>query len=228
MQNIWAHHAFLNAGFWKEVILVPANIDFTFVPSSLVNNEIRAVDYLKLNCDFNLEESIVKQFKLNNLQVTCCFTLSKSLMEWMTSYYPTITTKIIHNNCCFLWGLLKSKLLASSQSTLFVNTEEDLVTIAALNGQKLNFINTYQFQNEDDFVYYIMLVLEELKIPVNESQVKIWGDLDEESECLPKLESYVDKLELGRRPLGLKFNYHFDELPEHYNFDILSAFDMKI
>ncbi|WP_020526283.1 DUF3822 family protein [Flexithrix dorotheae] len=226
LQNVWSNHNFLNAGFWKEVVVIPSDLKFAFVPSELLSTEIKAVDYLRLNAPVNLANTLVKQADSPDYKTTCCFSIGKSLYEWVNSYYPTISTKVIHNNTCFLWGLYK--LNQGKQKKLFVNVEGDIVTIVSIDGKNLKYINSFEFHSESDFVYYIMLVVQELNIPAKEVELKIWGSFDEESDYIPELKKYIKHVQLGKRPTGLKFNYQFDEISEFHNFDVLSAYDINI
>ncbi|MBX2840243.1 MAG: DUF3822 family protein [Flammeovirgaceae bacterium] len=226
LQNVWSNHNFLNAGFWKEVIIIPSDLKFTFVPTELLSTELKAVDYLRLNAPVNLANSLVKQVNSSDYKTTCCFSVGKSLQEWVNSYYPTINTKIIHNNTCFLWGLFK--LNQGKKKRLFLNVEGDIVTVVSLDGKNLRYINSFEFHSESDFVYYIMLVIQELDIPAKEVDVKVWGSLDEEANYIPELKKYIKQVQMGVRPSGLKFNYQFDEIPEFHNFDLLGAYNLSV
>lgn len=221
LQNIWNNHEYLIASFWKEVVLIPVNKQFTIVPSKLFSEE-QSSDYLKLNTRVSQSKEQVFSQELPSIESTAIFTIGSELYDWFKEIYPQAEIKCAHLASSFLMGISSS--IPSSSNTIYVNTSGKLMSVAVVQDGKLKFVNNFEYhRSPEDFNYFVLLVISELQLAQETVEVKVWGDISETTPQMDVLKSYVKSLSFGDRPEEFTFTVPFNEIPNHFNLDIYSA-----
>ncbi|MCH8316885.1 MAG: DUF3822 family protein [Bacteroidetes bacterium] len=219
LHHIFNNHNLLEVGFWKSVKLAVKNQKFTLIPNSLFKKE-NLQEYLSLNCDINQYENVFyyKHIQSNAVNI---FAAENKIINWFISAYPSKTIEVIHQTCPLIEGFIHIGENTSIKN-MFIKVDNSYVTIIITKNKKLEFCNTYLFTNPEDFIYYIMLVIEELKINPEKDPVMVWGEIYSDSELFDNLHKYIRNVSIGRKPSSLSFSYNFDEVPDHKYFDLYS------
>ena len=97
----------------------------------------------------------------------------------------------------------------------------EFMSIIVREGSHLKFCNKFFFKTDEDFLYYIFLVMDELGLGQT-TTIKIYGELNAHSPKFAGLKKYFPNVFFGQRPSNIQFGYVFDELPEHNYFDLFS------
>ncbi|MEN7548148.1 DUF3822 family protein [Rapidithrix thailandica] len=221
LHNIWNRHEYLNAAFWNKISLLIVNDHFTLVPAQLA--QLAPEAYLKLNTPVNLSEQSVFQKEIDTLQLQCDFVVEKELVTWFEERYPNKTLEITHVNAAFLQGLVEISQEAAAEE-IFILLNKELVSIANFKEGKLHYFNSFRHQMEDDIIYYLSLVADELQLSTQSAKIVLWGDVEENEETFSLLQRFFKNVGFGGRPTSLKFGYIFDEVPDHFEYDIFSVF----
>jgi len=217
LHHIFNNHHLLEVGFWKSVKVAVKNQKFTLVPNSLfINENLKA--YLSLHCNVNQLENIFyyKQIQIDAVNI---FAAENKIINWFISAYPSKTIEVIHQTSPLIEGFMRFKADASTRN-MFIKVDNSYVTIIVIKNKKLEFCNTYLFTNPEDFIYYVMLVIEELKIDPEKALVMVWGEIYSDSELFDNLHKYIRNVSIGRKPASLSFSYNFDEVPDHKYFGV--------
>jgi len=69
-----------------------------------------------------------------------------------------------------------------------------------------------------------MLVFKEFGLSQRNQKVILWGNINQQSPHFELLNKYIGNLSFGSKPSYLKFNYVFDDIPDHQQFDLFSIF----
>ncbi|MGB0523881.1 MAG: DUF3822 family protein [Flammeovirgaceae bacterium] len=218
LKGIWENNNLLTAGHWHKVICINVNRDFVFIPYEHYNEEA-AINYLMLNCQFDKETHTLHHIKHYELDAVCYFPVNHVLEEWVNDQYKNIAVQHAHFNSCFLHGLL-----ANDQETLAISIHPELLSIVLLENKKIKFINSFPYNTANDILYFILFVLDELKLSAEDAKLMLWSQEDDIEEIVSLLQKYVRNVELGGRPSNLSFPEDFDLLPEHHAFDLFSAY----
>jgi len=219
LQNIWDSHPFLNAGYWKKVVLLFSNLKFAYVPIPLKEAEISPETFTHFNFRLAPQEQLYS-YRLNTLEADCYFGVNQEVINWFGELYPSMVTKVCHTTCAFLKGLQQEETKANQ---LYLYVAEDIITIANLKEGRLNYLNSFPQQSEDDVLYACTLVVDELNLNKKEVQLNYWGDNEESALILEKLKTYYPAVKVGERPKLLKYGFEFDEIEESHHFDLFHA-----
>src|SRR5690606_3625800 len=87
---------------------------------------------------------------------------------------------------------------------------------------KLVYYNQFAIKQFSEYIKYIMLVMNSLKMDQHTSQVVLWGYLGKNSPHYYEFYKYISNVTFGVRPPGLQFGYMFDEAQDHHFFDLYS------
>ena len=222
LESLFRDHHLLMAGFWKGVKLCIKNQKFCHVPASLFDKD-RLDVYLKLNCRIDESSDRLLYYRHIKTNAVTVFAANARLTDWLNNRYPNLGLQILHHTNAFTEGLLQYKDLSSRQD-VFLLLESNMLTVVVTNNRNLEYCNLFDCKNEQDFLRYVMLIFQQLKLDRDDTKTLLWGDVDSKSEWFKILYPYIRNLSFGSRPGFIKFGYVFDEIPEHRFFDLYSTY----
>lgn len=109
-----------------------------------------------------------------------------------------------------------------AERVTFVNIHQNQIHILAFQQTQLLFYNTFDFQNSEDLVYYVLLVYEQLGLHNEKVPLYISGKIQEESKIYDRLHQYIRHLHFVKRTKFFRFDKSFKSLPSHFFFDLHS------
>lgn len=111
----------------------------------------------------------------------------------------------------------KQKEDKKESATAYVNVNQNTFEVVIFQKEELILYNTFQFQAAEDFIYYILFVLEQLQLDPNNIFVTLLGDIEKESELYKITYTYIRNIVFGalENPTYLD---GFDDISKHSNF----------
>lgn len=79
----------------------------------------------------------------------------------------------------------------SVAKTMFVNVSEFCIDIVVLGGQKLLFYNSFSYETKEDFLYYILFCIEQLRLNAETLKFLFLGEISSNSELYKIVFKYV-------------------------------------
>ncbi|MEM7297944.1 MAG: DUF3822 family protein [Bacteroidota bacterium] len=222
IKSILDDHEFLTAGFWKDVKLSIKTHKFTLVPSNLFVQE-NAADYLALNSEIKTAFEEVSYYKQISVDTVNVFAAESKLSKWIESIYKKKKVHVIHQGSALIEGILKNADHVEERS-MYCYIDRGILHIIVTEGNKLLYYNQFAARKKDDYLKYIMLVFNELKMDNKKSHVFIWGFINPASAEIDLLKKYIRNISFGSKPSFLRFSYLFDEVEDHKYFDVLSGY----
>ncbi len=224
---IFDDHMVLQAGFWQNIFLSFQNQQFTLIPEAVFKPE-QAADYLQLAADTTLEPMDVHYYKHVSSGMVNVFAAQRKTIDWFKAVYLNKHIQLVHHTSAFIEGLkYNNSSSAKPSQTLSILIEESYLTIALVDGQQLEFCNTYYYTSVQDFVYYTMLVMQELKLNPETCKVILYGGISHDSAIFNTLYKYIRNVNFGAKPKHLEFGYKFDEVLDHRYFSIYNIYLCK-
>ena len=108
---------------------------------------------------------------------------------------------------------------AQNSVELFCHVSKTALDIICLDNGKLNLYNSFEYETKEDFIYYILFVMEQLKLDTEETPLTFIGDIHENSDIYRISFDYVRDVRF------LQSNNEFfnsnSELKNHSNFLLL-------
>jgi Protein of unknown function (DUF3822) len=84
-----------------------------------------------------------------------------------------------------------------SNNDLFLNITDETVEILNFKGDKLRFYNTFEFQNEDELVYFTSFVAGELQLAPESISLILSGEIELDDKNYNRLGEFFNKVELN-------------------------------
>jgi hypothetical protein len=217
---IFDDHMVLQAGFWQNIFLSFQNLQYTLIPEAVFNPE-QASDYIQLTTDTVSEPLDVHFYKHTSSGMVNVFAAQRKTTDWFKAVYLNKPLSLIHHTSAFIEGLKQHNALAVKPVRgLSVLIDESNLTIALTNGQQLEYCNSFYYTSVQDFTYYVMLVMQELKLDPETCKLTLYGGISHDSAIFSTLYKYIRHVNFGIKPKHLDFGYKFDEVLDHRYFSL--------
>lgn len=219
--QILQSHDFLQAGFWHSVAAVISNQKFTFVPQDFFDDDQKYL-FLAANAEVDAQkEDILANFHRSQ-KVYNIFSAEKIFVEWLNKTYSNRKPVLIHEITAFIEGLLTEPQILNENYLHLLIKKDKLLIVAFKNGE-LCFANSFLLQRSTDFLYFVMLVLEELGLSKEKIQLNLYGEMETQIQSM--LAKFTWKL--GNRIKGITYSPQLDEMPSHLALDTLAAYHLS-
>lgn len=162
---------------------------FTFVPSELFHDA--ALDNFTKYLNATEHEQVCVQH-LNEAGITIIYALPKLLLDKITSYFPNAD---IYPQITPFYKGVSFGFSQISTSQVFINFKGDFVEIIIFNEGKFHFYNVFEFQNNDELMYFVLLSAQENNIKPANTTVKVSGDIANESPIIDQLTKHFPHTE---------------------------------
>lgn len=205
---------------FESVLLIYQNELSTCIPKPLFDED-NIADYLKfnakiLNTDFIAYDDIKVNDSIN------VYVPYININNYVFDRFGAFEYK--HASTILIQSLLE-KESQSEGKKLFINVSKNYFEIIAIDGTNLEFYNTFEYQTKEDFIYFILFTIEQLRLDPETIQTKLMGEIskdDELFEIVYKYIRYVDFMEQFH-------NYDFKENQKpklaHSTYTILNSFN---
>ncbi len=218
LNSLFDDHELLTAGFWNNIKIGIKNNKFSLVPSKLFDKE-SLFDYLKLNCKVNKETDKLLYYKHLKSDAVNCFALNKQLYNWYCSVYPNIEIGFVHQSSTLIEGVL-AQLANYQEDSIFLFVDRFKLHVISSRNGKLEYYNQFAIKTFQDYIKYIMLVFNGLKRSQKTTNVILWGYIGKQSTHYHEFIKYIKHISFGERPPFYNYGFVFDELQDHYFFDV--------
>lgn len=207
-------------GFIDEDTFLSKNyksIDFVFSSrkSTIIPSELFDKKSLKSYFTFThqLDEFEEIHFnRLNKVDAVNIFSIPSDLTTLMVNHFPEL--RFYHQASTFIDNtLLKSE---TTGYILGIMAYKSYFDVAVCNNGKLFLYNNFDYQNENDFVYHISNVYQQLRISDLKTNIFLSGDIDKDSPKYKLLNKYLRNVWFAKMPENANVKYLFKEVPEHY------------
>jgi len=220
LEQLFEAHAFLKAGFWKQITASIKNQNFVQVPAALFTEQALP-EYLKFNSQVNQKQEDFLPVSLRSADAVTVFAIHKNLRNWLVTMYPSKTVNFIHQSGALIEATM-SFARQHSGNPLYIYIDRFKIHITSITGGKLIFYNQFVIKQFSDYVKYIMMVMKSLNMDQQTSEVILWGYLGNNSPHYHEFIKYINNVTFGSRPKPLQFSYLFDEVQDHHYFDLYS------
>ena len=173
---------------FQTVLLCCDSDQYTLLPQNIFQEKDIPL-YWKLNFGANTTEELhYNEIRLIN--VTNLFSVDKNVVSEVTRLFPTVQLthrQSIHINHC----VRRNKQDGGKQLFVYMNNKSfDVVLVE--NGSLL-LANTYCYHNEDEFLYFVLNVFDQLKLDQYHIDTIIGGTTESDSK-MEKLRKYVKNI----------------------------------
>lgn len=210
-----AQDEYLQAAYQK-IKIAALSPYFTLVPERLYNPSEKRT-YLQEIAPLSYDKDI-RVDELRAVQARTVYALPQALTS--TLQKQLAGGQLYHAVSAFLAGLMLLTPSTTSTPTLYFQVYPGWLIAAILEGKSLLFVNSFNYQNAKDFLYYALLVLDQYKLSAEDTPIYISGQLIEQSEIYPLLRRYLRKLQFITPPPFVHFGTKWQQQPTYFYFNL--------
>lgn len=202
---------------YASVKVAVNNAKHTLVPSSLFDSK-EMTTYLEKMVELDPSDK-VKVDDLHFIEAKNVFTFDREIESLIAESFKN--AQLYHGSTAFIKG---AYLLAGKQVgfNLYINVMNRKLNILLFEKKNLLFNNSFSFQSVRDFVYYVMLVLDQFKVNPETVPAFLCGQIMRESEIFKLLYRYIKNIDFLEAPEELRFRSQYEALNAYKFFDLFS------
>ncbi|PRY15442.1 uncharacterized protein DUF3822 [Pontibacter ummariensis] len=220
LQLIATENPLLQEKSWNTIKVSFSNQQFTLVPETLYDPAHQS-DYLRLHADLNPIQDQVLAYRHSTIGAMNIFAVDAALFRTLQDIFSGRPIQMLHQTSALIRSVLHQGSLSAKRNTcIFV--ERDYVTILVVGQNGLEFCNVFQYHTPEDFIYYIVFVMQEQKMDPEQETITVWGDITHDSSLFHMLQRYIRYIKLGKKPTDVDYSYKFHDLFEHRYFELYS------
>lgn len=216
-------HDFIKDHAWLKLTYEEVKLSVEINKSTLIPDPLFDLNELATYVNFNFKKE--KGFKLNHdkidvLEAHNVYAYPGELISCFEEYFPNL--KFQSHSSSLIECLIVKFKNAIHQKRTFVNVRKDFLDIVILDGKQLLYFNTFNFRTKEDFIYYVIFVIEQLSLNPEEIDLILLGLIDQQSGLFDMIYKYVRNIQFMPVDENWKYSYVFDEFPSHYYYNLLN------
>ncbi|WP_299229386.1 DUF3822 family protein [uncultured Psychroserpens sp.] len=204
---------------FDSVLSIYKNELSTLVPESLFDEAFLA-DYLKFNAKI-LKTDYISYDTIVANQCKNVYVPLVNINNYLFENYGSFVYK--HASTILIETVLQYAVKHEA-TQVYINVNASDYEMLVANSSKLIFYNTFDYNTKEDFIYYILFTLEQLKLNPETVKIHFSGSISEESDLFKIVYKYVRFVDI----LVVNYDYLFapNQNPKalHNNFILLNSF----
>jgi hypothetical protein len=108
------------------------------------------------------------------------------------------------------------------QKNLFLNISEGSIEISVKEGNELLFYNVFNFQSDEDVLYYLLFTMEQLQLNPLHVKLAIAAQKDVSDDLIKNIKKYIKQVDLCVSDASVNLKGELASLPKHYYFTLLN------
>lgn len=210
-------HEWLSRSY-NSVKILFENSASTLIPASLYNENDKD---LIGRFNFTLPSNhICNSDYIKSIDAYLIYHISEKLLKKIQQLFPNY--KIISESANLIEALLINYKNVNSGKRMFVNVKKAFLDIVIIEEKKVLFFNTFRYQSIEDFIYFIIFVIEQLNLNPEFIELTFSGAIDKKSDLFEKVYNYIRNINFQKLPAINNYSYIFNDVPPHFYFNLLS------
>ena len=215
LKQFFNHHNIQNSHF-SEVIVVHRNNLFGLVPKALFEpNEL--ANYLKFNIKILANDHLAFD-ELESYDMVNIYVPFVNINNYIYDLFGEFTFK--HNGTVMVESLLNGHT-NSKQPVCYAYVHEKQIDITVISQKRLLLFNSFKFVTKEDFLYYLLFTLEQLKLDTESIALKLFGAIEEGDDIYDMCHRYIKHISISFP----SFTHHTyaNTVEETIDFTVLNA-----
>lgn len=198
---------------YAEVVILHDSMLNTFVPQPIFKEDSMGA-YLQYNTkvfatDFFAYDEL-PMYEMNNVYVPYL-----SINNFLLDKFGAFTYQNI--NTALMAQLLKLSK-ESMDTQVYAYIQKDHFEIIVAKTGKLVLFNSFQYNSEQDFIYYILFAFEQLQLDPESQSVTLIGRIEEESDLYKQAYTYIRNVVLMETSTFINVDLHLHhQVPKHHH-----------
>src|SRR5690606_38845691 len=126
--------------------------------------------------------------EINNLDLVNVYVPFVNINNYIYDLFGSF--EFMHHGTILIQNLMNGHG-SGSEPVLYVHIVEGQMDITVIQGKKLLLYNNYTITAKEDFIYYLLFTMEQLKLDTETTKLKFFGDMEEGDELYQLSHKYI-------------------------------------
>jgi Protein of unknown function (DUF3822) len=204
---------------FRRVLVSYMQPHFTFIPEALFD-ENKLNSYIA-NTIQGASNDPLRTDAVRRLQFRNIYPVRAEIAQFFKSSYSVVLLKHAGTTLCEAWA---ADAVNRVGQKIYLNFGEKHLQIAAFDGQKFLLFNNFEFNSASDVTYFVLLVINQLRLNADTIQVFVTGKILNDSEIWRTLYRFLPHLAFLEHALLLQVSESFEaKLPRHIWGELVGA-----
>jgi len=195
---------------YKEVEVVLQNANVSLIPSAIYSKEKDEL-YLKLP-HFKLGNEKIYSRYMNNTDAVAVFFDDKNLFSLIQQNFAN--ARISHSSVSYSDSMfLNTK--NENEEYVFINMFSSNFELLVIKNGNLLIYNVFDCNTPENFVYFLLFTIEQLKLNVENLFLQLSGDIEKNDKYYELISNYIKNISFLNKPSKLFLTSSLNEIPEH-------------
>jgi hypothetical protein len=190
----------------------------TFVPNALFN-ENHLVDYLKFNNKLFASDYIAHDLIASH-DLVSVYVPYVNINNFFIDRFGQIEFK--HFSTILVSHLLKSNALNTAQ-VVYAHIQEKQFELVVIENGTLRYYNSFSYETAEDFMYFTLFTLEQLKIDRETISFVFLGEVDKAHMVYPMAYNYIRNITFGDRENNMEISSKIPAIHTHAHYTLINA-----
>lgn len=204
---------------FKNVSIAYVNNRSTLIPNAIFDQQ-KLAEYHKFNFSVN-EDDYYLADKLINLSAANIYSIPNFISTLFSNF---INVKFNHFSSSLIEAALTDAKINKAISSIYVNVMEESFQVIIIKNQKLALYNSFGYQSNEDFIYYLLFVLDQQGINNEEAIITLSGNVTKNNDLYKILYKYINAINFVNRNSNLTYSYILEETQSHFHHSLFNQF----
>ncbi len=210
---------------FQSVMVMIDHTDNSLVPAPLYDEKEKG-SYLSFSRQYRDNARIAAEL-LKNTDAYNVYYLSNTLIEKIKDLWAN--AKIVHLSSVLLESLLIQHKNQSTTNLVFVHVRKRSFDLCVFKDEKLHFYNNFKFNTKEDFAYFLLFSMEQLRMNPESADLVFTGNIENSSEVYDICWKYVRNIRyMERNNNAFQYSYVLDELRPHQYYLLFNALQCEL
>ncbi len=176
---------------FSEIVVIHRNNLFSLVPKALFDPK-ELPNYLKFNTKILANDLIVYD-EIESHEMIMVYVPFVNINNYIYDLFGEFEFK--HNGTVLIQTLLNIQN-NGSEPVCYVNVLENQMDLTVVYQKKLVLYNSHSFVTKEDFIYYLLFTLEQLKLDPETVKLKLFGSIEEGDNLYAICYTYIKNISI--------------------------------
>jgi len=186
---------------FDSVLLVYQNELSTCVPKQFFDED-NSADYLKFNAKI-LNTDFIAYDEISAIDSINVYVPYVNINNFIFDRFGVFEYK--HASTILIQKLIQN-FTNPKNPELYLNVSKNQFELVVIDKGQLVFYNTFEYQTKEDFIYFILFTIEQLKLNPETIITKLMGNISKEDDLYKIVFKYIQFIEFIKPNHNFKFN----------------------
>ncbi len=204
---------------YESVFLLFQNRYSTLIPQPLFSEENKNL-YLGFNQPFQEDSRIIFD-TLRNVEAVNVYYIPNLVVEKAKNFWPNVN--ILHYSTGLIESLSINFKNQVDSNSLFLNLRKNCFDIVYFKENKLNYYNSFEFHTKEDFIYFLLITIDQLGLNPEDINLILSGDISKTDDRYQMIHQYIKNYGFIGRNDNFGYSYILDELKHHSYYTLFNS-----